>query len=118
MGVETHKHGLTLLHHAACYDRLNVVKSVAVELVLRQVQLVEHHYSLQLDGHSFGKGGKGGRVAKSSGDHIGGLLDGAAAVGGLSRSHGRAMVCPELFEFVGKIIERDTTIIISSNGSQ
>ena len=86
--------GLTVLHHAACYDRLNVINSVAVDIVLRQVDLVEHHYPLISDGHASGKGGKGGRAAKSSGDHVGGLLDESAAFGVLSRIHGRAMVCP------------------------
>ena len=69
-GVQTHLQGLTLLHHAAAWGRLNVVNSVAVELALRQVQLVEHHYSLKQDGHETGKGG--GRKKPAS-DHVGGL---------------------------------------------
>ena len=109
--METHKQGLTLLHHANYYDRLNVVNSVAVELVLRQVQLVERRYSLMQDCHSAGKGGNGGRAAKTPGGHVGGLFDEAAAFGGPFRSHGRAMVCPDVIVAVGQIIERDANIL-------
>ena len=86
-----------------------------MEVVLRQVQRVEDVYAQFAEGHTTGKGGKGGRAqAKTQAlgsSRVGYVMGEPAAFMGLARGRGAIMVCPELIECVAKEVERDAGIL-------
>ena len=94
---------------AGTYDHLDVSNLVCLELLLREVQQIEHHYRDMDDGHHSGKGGKcqsaGGSFARP-----GAIFDQDAVFSGLSRDKGEIMCAPALLDFVAKELDRDTNV--------
>jgi len=93
----THRTGLQMLAEAGAYDALEVANLASLEIVMRQVQLVEYN---QAYGFS--------EDLKSNADAVArrylGMADHVAAFNGLSSEEGTIMCCPALLDHVhGKV---------------
>ena len=104
-GVEMHESGLRSLEFGACYDGLDVPNLAGIEVLMRQVQLVEYVYTM--DGG--GKKDKDGKKGKGRGKSAG-LYEETDVFGGFHRQAGTSMICPELLEYVSKEVEKDASI--------
>ena len=91
--IDIHRFGLQMLAEAGPYDYLELGNVAALEVVMRQVHLVEYHlvYGIGDDNASNAAG-----VAK----RYLGLADHTNAFNGLSPEEGTVMCAPELKEFV------------------
>ena len=95
--VKTHRVGLQMLDMAGTYDYLEVANVASLELVMRQVQLVEYDLAY---GYSSDSAENVTAVARRHRD----LADHGPVFDGLSAEEGTVMCCPALLEHVhGKV---------------
>ena len=107
--VQLHQLGCRVLELAGTYDHLDVSNLACLELLLREVQKIEHHNRCMEDGHHSGKGGKG-QGSRAAYARSGAVFHQDAVFSGLSRAKGEIMCSPALLDFVGKELERDTNV--------
>ena len=94
---------------AGTYDHPDVSNLVCLELVLREVQHIEHHYRDMDDSRHSGKEGKG-QSSSGSFARPGAIFDQDAVFSGLSRDKGEIMCVPALLDFVAKELDSDTNV--------
>ena len=126
-GVVQHQLALRTVSIAGCADQLDLPNLAAIEHLMREAQLVEHHYRNQerdqddrhTAGDAGGGGGAGGANANAGGKKQKGGKGGMPIQEvelflGAGKSFYECMVAPELLEHVAKLMERDSGILKQS----
>ena len=111
-GVDIHENGMRAIERAGCYDGLDLCNLACVEVMMRQLQLVEYVYAQDaLAAPSTDAGGKAGRKGRGRGRSRGALLDESAVFLSAHRDDGEMMVCPELLSFVSAEVSKDASVM-------
>ena len=107
--VQLHQLGCRVLELAGTYDHLDVSNLACLELLLREVQKIEHRNRCMEDGHHSGEGctGQGSRAAYA---RSGAVVDQDAVFSGLSRDTGEIMCSPALLEYCAKELADSTNV--------
>ena len=101
-----HQVALRTVALAGCSDQLDLPNLSAVEHLLREAQMVEHHY------HILGRAADEKLHAQAKKQRL--PLHEVDLFMGAGRSSHESMVCPELVEHVAKSLEREALILKQS----
>ena len=107
-GIPQHALAMKAVSVAGCIDQVDLTKLAAVEVLLREAQMVEYHYqNVEKDKEETAKKQKGHSAAPLTSEEM-------MLFQGTGKSHFESMICPDLMEHIAKALERDANILKQS----
>ena len=100
--VEVHRVGCQMLDTAGTYDRLEVANMASLELVMRQVQLVEYEMAYGFDGET-------GETPVAVSRRHRAMADYRSKFHGYTAEEGTVMCCPALMQHVHEKVSQGQT---------